>query len=235
MAEQHGALHDFAPTDKVRGPSVPSALTNNPRAGQWSSARMSHNMVADYKRFLMTDGEGIRCSIYVSGCPFHCEQCYNASIWDFQAGHEYTPELEQQIIDDLSLDFVQGITFLGGEPLLNTGVLLPLAKRIRSEFGATKDIWCWTGYTWEELMRPGETPDKLELLHLVDILVDGRYIRTLHDPLLQFRGSSNQRIIDVAASFTAGEPVIWSKLHDQKRRIPEIYSKERAAGEGAAS
>ena len=84
-------------------------------------------------------------------------------------------------------------------------------------------------------MRPGETADKVELLHLVDILVDGRYIKTLHDPLLQFRGSSNQRIIDVPKSFAAGKPVIWSKLHDQKRFIPEIYGKQRAAGEGAAS
>ena len=82
---------------------------------------MSRNMIADYKRFLMTDGEGIRCSLYVSGCPFHCEECYNTSIWDFQAGHEYNDKLEAQIMDDLSQSYVQGITFLGGEPLLNTG------------------------------------------------------------------------------------------------------------------
>lgn len=81
-------------------------------------------------------------------------------------------------------------------------------------------------------MRPGETPDKLDLLHEIDILVDGRYIKDLHDSLLQFRGSSNQRIIDVQKSFVAGEPVIWSKLHDQERFIPEIYGKDRAAGEG---
>jgi anaerobic ribonucleoside-triphosphate reductase activating protein len=228
-------LHDFAKTDPNRGPSIPSALTNNPRAGQWSSAKMSHNMVADYKRFLMTDGEGIRCSLYVSGCPFHCVECYNASIWDFQAGHEYNQNLEDQIFDDLSQDFVQGITYLGGEPLLNTGILLPLTKRIRQRFGHTKDIWCWTGYTWEELMREGETDDKLELLHGIDILVDGRYVKTLHDSLLQFRGSSNQRIIDVQQSFKQDKPVIWSKLHDQERFIPEVYGKERAEGEGAAS
>ena len=154
---------------------------------------MSHNMIADYKRFLMTDGEGIRCSLYVSGCPFHCVECYNSSIWDFQAGHEYNDKLEAQIMDDLAQSFVQGITFLGGEPLLNTGVLLPLARKIRERFGHTKDIWCWTGYTWEELMRDGETQDKLDLLHEIDILVDGRYIKTLHDSLLQFRGSRNQR------------------------------------------
>jgi anaerobic ribonucleoside-triphosphate reductase activating protein len=228
-------LHDFAKTDPNRGPSIPSALTNNPRAGQWGSAKMSHNMVADYKRFLMTDGEGIRCSLYVSGCPFHCVECYNASIWDFQAGHEYNQNLEDQIFDDLSQDFVQGITYLGGEPLLNTGILLPLTKRIRQRFGHTKDIWCWTGYTWEELMREGETDDKLELLHGIDILVDGRYVKTLHDSLLQFRGSSNQRIIDVQQSFKQDKPVIWSKLHDQERFIPEVYGKERAEGEGAAS
>ncbi len=145
---QAGTRHDFVKTKEYRGPSVPSPLTNNPRAGQWTNA-MSHNMIADYKRFLMTDGEGIRCSLYVSGCPFHCEGCYNSSIWDFQAGHEYNEKLEAQIMDDLAQSFVQGITFLGGEPLLNTGVLLPLARKIRERFGHTKDIWCWTGYTWE--------------------------------------------------------------------------------------
>ncbi|KFI99065.1 anaerobic ribonucleoside-triphosphate reductase activating protein [Bifidobacterium subtile] len=230
-----GKLHDFARTDPNRGPGVPCALSNNPRAGQWRSDRMSHNMVADYKRFLMTDGEGIRCSLYVSGCPFHCMECYNSSIWDFWAGIEYSAELEDKIVEDIGQNFVQGITFLGGEPLLNTGILIPLAKRLRKEFGHEKDIWCWTGYTWEELMRPGESEDKLELLHLVDILVDGRYIKTLHDSLLQFRGSSNQRIIDVPQSFAQGKPVIWAKLHDQERFIPEVYGKDRASGEGDAS
>lgn len=228
-------VHDFAKTESGRGPFIPTALANNPRAGQWTSKAMSHDMVADYKRFLMTDGEGIRCSVYVSGCPFHCEECFNSSIWDFQAGHPYTQDFEDAVIADLSNGFVQGITFLGGEPLLNTGVLLRLSRRIRSEFGHSKDIWCWTGYTWEELMRQGESPDKIELLHEVDVLVDGRYLKDQHDALLQFRGSRNQRIIDVPASFVAGKPMIWGGLHDQKRFIPEMYGKDRSAGEGAAS
>ncbi|OTA26631.1 anaerobic ribonucleoside-triphosphate reductase activating protein [Alloscardovia macacae] len=227
------AHRDFARGETGRGPSIPTDLANNPRAGQWDGRRLSKNIVADYKRFIVTDGEGIRCSLYVSGCPFHCHDCYNSSIWDFKAGHEYTQALEDQIISDLSLDYVQGITLLGGEPLLNTPMLLRLTERIRSEFGSSKDIWAWTGYTWEELMREGETPDKLELLHRIDILVDGRYISSLHDSLLQFRGSSNQRILDVAKSFEAGHTVIWDKLHDQERFIPEMYGKERAATEGA--
>ena len=84
----------------------------------------------------------------MSGCPFHCVECFNASIWDFQAGHEYTQRLEDKIIDDLRAPWVQGITFLGGEPMLATPVLIPLARRIRREFGHDKDIWSWTGYTW---------------------------------------------------------------------------------------
>jgi len=104
---------DFAAGETGRGPFIPTNHASNPRAGQWTNA-MSHNMIADYKRFLMTDGEGIRCSLYVSGCPFHCEGCYNSSIWDFRAGHEYNDRLEAQIMADLSLPYVQGITFLGG-------------------------------------------------------------------------------------------------------------------------
>ncbi|RBP98611.1 anaerobic ribonucleoside-triphosphate reductase activating protein [Bifidobacterium aemilianum] len=235
MPTAQGKLHDFAAGGQDRGPWIPTDLSNNPRAGQWTSEKMSHGIVADYKRNIMTDGEGIRCSIYVSGCPFHCVECYNSSIWDFQAGHPYTRDLEDRIIADLGQSFIQGITYLGGEPLLNTGILLKLSKRIRQEFGHTKDIWCWTGYTWEELRRPGESPDKMELLGYIDILVDGRYIKTLHDNLLQFRGSSNQRILDVPRSLESGKPVIWAKLHDQERFIPEVYGKDRAAGEGDAS
>ena len=226
--------HDFAAGETGRGPSVPSGgLANDPKAGQWDGRLMSKRMIADYKTFVVTDGEGVRNSLYVSGCPFHCVGCFNSSIWDFKVGHEYTPRLEDRIIDDLRAPWVQGITFLGGEPMLNTLVLLPLARRIRDEFGDAKDIWCWTGYTWEELMRPGETPDKLELLRLIDILVDGRYIASQHDSLLQFRGSRNQRILDVPKSLASHAPVIWAKLHDQERQISEIYLKDRVAGEGS--
>ena len=93
---------DFAAGETGRRAFIPTNRASNPRAGQWTNA-MSHNMIADYKRFLMTDGEGIRCSLYVSGCPFHCEGCYNSSIWDFRAGHEYNDRLEAQIMADLSL------------------------------------------------------------------------------------------------------------------------------------
>lgn len=94
--------HDFAAGETGRGPSVPSnGLANDPKAGQWDGRRMSKRMIADYKTFIVTDGEGVRNSIYVSGCPFHCVNCFNASIWDFQAGHEYTQKLEDKIIEDL--------------------------------------------------------------------------------------------------------------------------------------
>lgn len=218
---------DFAHGEARRGPGVPSGLTNNPRAGQWDGRKLSRGIVADYKRFVVTDGEGIRCSIYVSGCPFHCEGCWNASIWNFRAGHPYTPELEERILADMALPYVQGLTLLGGEPMLNTPMLNPLVHKIRERFGQSKDIWCWTGYTWEELMREGETPDKAELLANVDVLVDGRFLESEKNSLLQFRGSSNQRVIDVPKSLAAGHPVIWAKLHDQERFIPELYGKDR--------
>ena len=226
---------DFAQDGADRGPCIPYAKSNNPAAGQWDGRTMSRGVVADYKRMVVTDGEGIRNSLYVSGCPFRCEGCYNSSIWDFQAGHPYTSELEDAIVKDLATDYIQGLTLLGGEPMLNTPMLLPLVHRIRDTYGDTKDIWCWTGYTWEELMRPGETPDKRELLECVDVLVDGRYIAAQKDSLLQFRGSANQRVIDVRASLDMGEVVIWPKLHDQHRFIPDIYGKDRVAGEGSAS
>ena len=100
--------HDFAAGETGRGPSVPSnGLANDPKAGQWDGRRMSKRMIADYKTFIVTDGEGVRNSLYVSGCPFHCVDCFNASIWDFQAGHEYTQKLEDKIIEDLKAPWVQ--------------------------------------------------------------------------------------------------------------------------------
>lgn len=184
---------------------------NNPRPQEWKSEELSQGRIMDYKASNFVDGEGVRCSLYVSGCPFHCEGCYNVATWNFRAGIPYTAELEEQIMRDLAQPYVQGLTLLGGEPFLSTGILLPLVKRVRREL-PDKDIWSWTGYTWEELML--ETPDKLELLSLVDILVDGRFDRTKRDLTLQFRGSSNQRIIDVPKSLSSQQAVLWEGLVD---------------------
>ncbi len=196
---------------------------NNPTPKQWQSADLSQNFIADYKPFNFVDGEGVRCSLYVSGCMFHCEGCYNQATWNFRYGTPYSEELETHIMADLAQPYVQGLTLLGGEPFLNTGVLLPLLKRIHKEM-PEKDIWSWTGYTWEELQV--ETEDKLEMLSLIDILVDGRFELARKNLNLQFRGSSNQRIIDVKRSLTAGKVVIWEKLNDGEQSFEQIHKEK---------
>jgi anaerobic ribonucleoside-triphosphate reductase activating protein len=179
------------------------------KSKEWRSKDVSQNYYADYKPFNFVDGEGVRNSLYVSGCLFACKGCYNTVSQSFCYGKPYTKELEDQIIKDTRLSYVQGLTLLGGEPFLNTGITISLAKHVYREFKDTKDIWCWTGYTWEELQE--ETEDKLELLHYIDVLVDGRFELAKKNLNLQFRGSSNQRIIDVQKSLTQGKIVIWNK------------------------
>ncbi|MFC6323083.1 anaerobic ribonucleoside-triphosphate reductase activating protein [Companilactobacillus baiquanensis] len=183
---------------------------NNPTPKEWMAKDLSQKRIADYKPFNFVDGEGVRCSLYVSGCLFRCPGCYNVAAQDFRYGKPYTKELEDQIIEDLGQSYVQGLTLLGGEPFVNTQVCLSLCKRVRKEFGNTKDIWSWTGYSWDELMK--ESDDKLELLSLIDILVDGRFLQAKKDLSLQFRGSSNQRIIDVQKSLKEKKVVIWENL-----------------------
>ncbi|MFT8755896.1 anaerobic ribonucleoside-triphosphate reductase activating protein [Leuconostoc pseudomesenteroides] len=183
---------------------------NNPMPKEWTAQKYSQNYIADYKAFNFVDGEGVRCSLYVSGCMFLCPGCYNVAAQNFHFGQPYTQALEDQIIEDLSQDYVQGLTLLGGEPFLNTDVCLKLCRRVRQEFGHSKDIWSWTGYTWDELQN--ETFDKARLLSLIDILVDGRFLEEEKDLTLQFRGSANQRIIDVPKSLASERVVIWDKL-----------------------
>ncbi|MDR0690602.1 MAG: anaerobic ribonucleoside-triphosphate reductase activating protein [Streptococcaceae bacterium] len=185
----------------------------NPKPKEWRSKDLSQNYYADYKPFNFVDGEGVRNSLYVSGCLFACKGCYNTASQSFHYGKLYTKELEDQIIKDTRLSYVQGLTLLGGEPFLNTGITIPLAKRICTEFENTKDTWCWTGYTWEELQE--ETKDKLELLHYIDVLVDGRFELAKKNLNLQFRGSSNQRIIDVQKSLAQGKIVVWKKYNNE--------------------
>ncbi len=134
---------------------------------------------------------------------------------------------------DLSLPYVQGITFLGGEPLLNTGVLLPLSRKIRERFGRTKDIWCWTGYTWEELMREGESPDKRELLEQIDILVDGRYIKDLHDSLLQFRAAPTSASSMCPSRWKAGRWCCGRNYTIRRGSFPKSTARTALRGRGS--
>lgn len=173
----------------------------------WLSSRLSKDRVADYKPFVFVDGEGVRCSLYVSGCLFACEGCFNEAAWSFRYGTPYTAELEDQVLVDLAHESVQGLSLLGGEPFLNTGVCLRVVRRLRAELGGTRDVWAWSGYTFEELLVA--SPDKVELLGLLDVLVDGPFTLAERDLTLPFRGSRNQRVLDVPASLRAGRAVPW--------------------------
>lgn len=196
---------------------------NHPKPKEWQSAELSQGYIADYKPFNFVDGEGVRNSLYVSGCLFHCEGCYNEATWNFRFGTPYTKNLEDQIMLDMAQPYVQGLTLLGGEPFLNIDTVLPLVKRIKAEL-PDKDIWSWTGYTWEELLLEGE--DKLALLSELDILVDGRFDQTKKNLLLQFRGSSNQRIIDVQKSLKTGSVQIWENLNDPNQSVEQFHKEK---------
>lgn len=196
----------------------------NPKPKEWQASHYSKNYIADYKAFNFVDGEGVRNSLYVSGCLFACEGCFNKAVQRFNYGTPFTKELEDQIIKDLAHDYVQGLTLLGGEPFLNTAVCLQVVNRVQKEFGTTKDIWSWSGYIFEELLQ--ETDDKLELLSKIDILVDGRFELAKRNLNLQFRGSSNQRIIDVKKSLALNKAVIWEKCHDATESFEQIKKQD---------
>jgi anaerobic ribonucleoside-triphosphate reductase activating protein len=182
-------------------------MTRDPRP-DWTAARLSRRRVADYKPFVMVDGEGVRCSLYVSGCPFACDGCFNEAAWSFRYGTPYDDALADRIATDLRHPAVQGLSLLGGEPMLNTQVCLDVVHRLRADHGRAKDVWCWTGYTLEELLTG--SPDKRELLGELDVLVDGRFELAQRDLSLAFRGSRNQRVLDVPASLAAGRAVAWA-------------------------
>lgn len=167
-----------------------------PACGEWDGYSLSQGYVADYKPFNFVDGEGVRCSLYVSGCPFKCPGCFNRAAQNFRYGKPYTPELEERIIQDLSQEYVAGLSLLGGEPFLNLPILMPLVKRVRAEFGAEKNIWIWSGFTYEQLQSE---PEKLALLELCDVLVDGPFRKSEFDSALAFRGSRNQRILRISS------------------------------------
>lgn len=180
-------------------------MTREPDVRTWQATKVSHSYVADYKPFSFVDGEGVRCSLYVAGCLFKCDGCYNEAAWSFRYGEPYSRELEDRVMRDLAHPAIRGLSLLGGEPFLNTQVAVAAARRLRTEFGRERDVWCWTGYSFEALL--GDSDDKRELLSLVDVLIDGPYEQSQRDLSLAFRGSRNQRVLDVAASVAAGRAV----------------------------
>jgi len=146
---------------------------------------------AEIKKVDIANGPGVRVSLFVSGCRNHCKGCFNPETWDFDYGRPFTRETEDEIIEALRPSWIQGLSILGGEPTEeeNTAVLIPFLKRVRAVL-PDKDIWLYSGYTYEALR------DK-EILTLVDVLVDGPFLLELKDAGLAFRGSRNQRIIDL--------------------------------------
>ena len=158
-----------------------------------------------YARINPTDianGNGVRVSLFVSGCDRHCPGCHNEQAWDFNFGTWFKETTMQQILSRLGEDFIVGLTILGGEPLHpnNIDTVREIVKRVREEY-PEKTIWIYTGYTYEEL--------DTDILQMIDVLVDGAFIESMHDITLKFRGSSNQRIIDVPATLAAGEVILW--------------------------
>ena len=168
----------------------------------------------------VANGTGCRTSLFVSGCTHHCEGCFNKVSWDFNYGALYTKEIEDQIIDSLKPSYISGLTILGGEPMeiVNQEALAPLIKRVRETF-PQKSIWVYSGYTWEELTdeenKRCHGKDTMEILSNIDILVDGEFVEEKKDIMLRFRGSSNQRIIDVQKTLEEGN-VILSELNNRE-------------------
>ena len=168
----------------------------------------------EIKKFDVANGEGVRVSLFVSGCTHHCKGCFNPETWNFEFGKPFTEETEQEIIESLSSDYITGFYLLGGEPFepSNQERLLPLLRRIKSEL-PKKTIWCYSGYKLdEELLKESRARCQYtdEMLSLIDVLVDGEFVEELKDITLSFRGSSNQRIIDMNKTREAGEIVLYS-------------------------
>lgn len=170
---------------------------------------------AEIKNCDIANGPGVRVTLFVSGCTHHCEGCFNQETWDFQYGQLFTQETQERILEELSPDYIGGLTLLGGEPLEpgNREALLPLLREVKSRF-PRKNIWCYTGYLYEQDILGRfcvEWKQMKEFLSYLDVIVDGEFILAQKDISLQFRGSKNQRIIAVQESLKRGETVFWNE------------------------
>lgn len=170
---------------------------------------------ADIKKVDVANGPGVRVSLFVSGCIHKCKGCFNEEAWDFKYGHEYTQKEEDKIIELLKPDYIEGITILGGEPFeyVNQKGILPLLRRIRKEL-PNKTIWCFSGYTFDTDILENmcnKYKETKELISYIDVLVDGKFEIDKKNFKLKFRGSSNQRIINVKESLKNNKVILMDE------------------------
>ena len=165
---------------------------------------------ANIKNCDIANGPGVRVSLFVSGCTHHCPGCFNQVAWDFAYGQPFTEETIQTILDMLRPDYIRGLTLLGGEPFepQNQGAVVALLRRIKAEM-PEKTVWAFTGYLLEKDLLSGRLGDTREYLSYLDVLVDGPFIEAKKNLNLQFRGSENQRIIDMRATLREGKTILW--------------------------
>lgn len=168
---------------------------------------------ASIKNCDVANGIGIRISLFVSGCRHKCKNCFNQEAWDFTYGEKFTEETLEQLRTLLAPSYIRGLSLLGGEPMEkeNQEGLLPVYRMMKEEF-PDKTIWCYSGFTFEQLLAMRDIlPYTREILSCIDVLVDGKFIEELKDISLRFRGSSNQRIIDVRKSLETNSVVEWTE------------------------
>ena len=180
---------------------------------------------ATIKNCDIANGPGVRVSLFVSGCTHRCPGCFNEVAWDFNYGEPFTEETIESILDMLRPSYIKGLTLLGGEPFepQNQADVVKLLRRIKAEL-PEKSIWAFSGYLFEKDMLSGRIGDVSEYLSYLDVLVDGPFVQAKKNLSLRFRGSENQRIIDVKASLAAGKTILWD---DNQKGMREngIYSR----------
>mgnify|MGYP005777461467 FL=1 len=160
---------------------------------------MRYNVI---RKMDISNGPGVRVSIFMQGCQFHCKNCFNPETWDFEGGQEFSEETIHKVLDLCQKNEIKGLSILGGEPMhpANIEGTTKLAKAFKEKY-PDKTIWAWSGFKFEDLK------DK-EVFHYIDVLVDGQYKDELHDPTLKWRGSSNQRVIDIKESLKENKTVV---------------------------
>ena len=170
---------------------------------------------ASIKKCDVANGIGVRVSLFVSGCTHHCKNCFNEEAWDFGYGKPFTKEDEKEVLKLLEPSYISGLSLLGGEPLepCNQLGLITLLRNFKKQY-PNKTLWCYSGYTFEYITNTmfKTLPYTKEILSYVDVLVDGKYVDDLKDLKLRFRGSSNQRIIDVKKSLKENKIILWEEV-----------------------